>query len=89
MDSQPSQSFSGSGGSAGYMPVPRQEMEYLCAGESHNAVIRVQWLNTHERLRRKKRDQIPRADTLQGVRASNHVQEENKTKSVPDPSLLS
>ncbi|KAI0921565.1 DNA-directed RNA polymerase core subunit rpc10 [Taiwanofungus camphoratus] len=31
MDSQPSQSFSGSGGSAGYMPVPRQEMEYLCA----------------------------------------------------------
>lgn len=69
-------------GNSNFMPPQRQEMEYICAGESLRDFLAF-WEETYGaqyRLWCKKRDKISRTHPLSGVRTPDHVQEADETQ---------
>lgn len=71
-------------GSGGYgAPAPRQDMEYLCAGDSIMSLLTLcPRLTFPHRLRCQKRNQVTRTHSMQGVWTSHNVQKEDQTECV-------
>lgn len=71
-------------GSGGYgAPAPRQDMEYLCAGDSIMCLPTLcSSLTFLHRLRCQKRNQVTRTHSMQGVWTSHNVQKEDQTECV-------
>jgi hypothetical protein len=73
MNQQQTTNMGGYGNSGAYNPPPRQDLEYICAGQSLREYLRATLMVC--RLRREKRNQISRAHSVQRMWTSHHVQE--------------
>ena len=84
--SQQQAPMNGNTGGGTYIPPPRQDMEYICAGACRGRLFTT-ILNVL-RLWREERNQAKGADTLSRVWASYHVQEADKKEYASDWSLM-